>query len=70
MKWPVEQKILLGFVAAWLIIIAIGAISYQNSLQFSQASRIRQTTTALEVVFSAVKDAEDRAAWLRDYWGR
>lgn len=61
-KWSLESKVLAGFGVALAILALVGALAYQSSLQYVEASRrVAQTheaLAALEEIFSLLNQAE------------
>ena len=62
MKWPIEKKIATGFGLSLIILIIIGIVSYRNSLNFIETSRLETKAHVivkkLEIVRIEITDAE------------
>src|SRR5690242_14833508 len=58
MKRAVEHKILAGFVAALVIMVIIGGISYCNTVTSLRATSAQEKILALETTLSTMQDAE------------
>lgn len=61
-KWSIESKVLAGFGVALAILVFVGGLAYQSTLQYIEASRqVAQTHEALaslEEIFSLMNRAE------------
>ncbi|MEW5942823.1 MAG: PAS domain S-box protein [Pseudomonadota bacterium] len=61
-KWSIENKVLAGFGVAVAILLLLGALAYQSTLRYVEASRrVTQTHEALatlEEIFSLMNQAE------------
>ena len=61
-KWSIESKVLAGFGVALAILVFVGGLAYQSTLQYVEASRqVTQTheaMAALEEIFSLMNQAE------------
>jgi PAS domain S-box-containing protein len=62
MKWPVERTVLAGFGLALVILIAIGVVSYQSTLNVEAAAGLRahsnQVRFAIQGLLSQLQEAE------------
>jgi len=61
-KWSIESKVLAGFGVALAVLLFVGGLAYQSTLQYAEASRrVTQTheaMAALEEIFSLMNQAE------------
>ena len=65
-KWSIENKVLAGFGVALAILVFVGGLAYQSTLQYAETSRrVAQTHEALAVleeIFSLLSQAESGQA--------
>jgi len=62
MKWNVGMKIGMGFALAFMILVAIGAVSYQSTTKLMETNEwvthTHQVLEQIETLLSGMKDAE------------